>query len=68
MEKDKYSDHRARARNYLANFPKSFYDCLIEERRNFEEIYNAKTNKGFKKVPYMMKSPCLEKRNFKKRF
>ena len=60
-----YSNHRPRARNYLANFPKSFYDCLIEARTNFEETYKVMTNMGFQKVPYMMKSPCLEKGNFK---
>ena len=47
--------------NYLANFPSSFYKCFDQEKSYFEGIKFEANPEN--EEPYMLKSPCIEKRN-----
>ena len=53
--------HYAKVKNYLPNFPSSFYKCFRQEKSYFDQIIlESKLNKG----SYLLKSPCIEKRHF----
>ena len=48
---------------YLVNFPSSFSKCFSEEKSYFHQITLEKNSDDEHKEPYMLKSPCVEKRH-----
>ena len=56
-------DNDVDVKNYLANFPSSFYKCFNEEKSYFQQItLETDSDEGYEEG-YMLKSPCIEKRH-----
>ena len=53
-------------RNFLTNFPVSFYNCLKQESTYFKKMnMEGQLDDTIAKLKYMEKSPCVKKRHLK---
>ena len=56
-------EHVDNIRQYLPNFPSSFYECFYQEMSYFEKNTLKTSFKHKHQTLYMLKSPCIEKRH-----